>query len=223
MVPQNTFDSTFFERNFCENKKILIYGANSLYYERLNSYLEKKSMDTFYFTGDFDQAVGQLLQIKPLFTILSILTNETALIEAIRIIREFSSSTHIIIQLKLNYFKSLRIENLNVSGIISDDAEFSEILEGLKFILDGYRFLGNGIKPPTKFGLSINQTVTNQEQKIMALIGEGITKNQQIAERLYLSPHTVKNHKDNLLKKLNLSNIQDLYFLIRQGAYSMSV
>ena len=45
--------------------------------------------------------------------------------------------------------------------------------------------------------------LTEQERKILELIGEGLT-NRQIGERLYLAEKTVKNHVSSLLAKLGL-------------------
>ena len=50
---------------------------------------------------------------------------------------------------------------------------------------------------------------TKQEQQILALLAEGQT-NCQIATRLFISPHTVKNHKANLKSKLNIAHTCEL-------------
>ena len=47
------------------------------------------------------------------------------------------------------------------------------------------------------------QRLTEQERKILELIGEGMT-NRQIAERMYLAEKTVKNYVSNLLSKLGM-------------------
>ena len=47
--------------------------------------------------------------------------------------------------------------------------------------------------------------LTAQEQRILGLIGEGLT-NRQIAERMYLAEKTVKNYVSALLAKLGLSS-----------------
>ena len=46
-------------------------------------------------------------------------------------------------------------------------------------------------------------TLTEQERRILDLIGEGLT-NRQIGERLYLAEKTVKNYVSNLLGKLGM-------------------
>jgi DNA-binding NarL/FixJ family response regulator len=45
--------------------------------------------------------------------------------------------------------------------------------------------------------------LTDQERRILELIGEGLT-NRQIGERLFLAEKTVKNHVSSVLSKLGL-------------------
>jgi two-component system, NarL family, response regulator DevR len=47
--------------------------------------------------------------------------------------------------------------------------------------------------------------LTEQEQKILDLIGEGLT-NRQIAERMFLAEKTVKNYVSSMLAKLGLTS-----------------
>jgi len=47
--------------------------------------------------------------------------------------------------------------------------------------------------------------LTAQEQRILELIGEGLT-NRQIAERMFLAEKTVKNYVSSMLAKLGLSS-----------------
>lgn len=51
--------------------------------------------------------------------------------------------------------------------------------------------------------------LTKREKEVITLIAEGKTS-QQIAEQLNISIHTANNHRKNILKKLNLSNIAEL-------------
>ncbi len=58
--------------------------------------------------------------------------------------------------------------------------------------------------------------ITQQERKILQLISL-MKKNKEIGEELFISPHTVKNHKANLIRKLNLKSSSELLI------YSFSV
>jgi two-component system response regulator DesR len=47
--------------------------------------------------------------------------------------------------------------------------------------------------------------LTDRELEVLDLIGSGAT-NREIAERLFLSPHTVKEHTSSLYRKLSVRN-----------------
>ncbi len=49
------------------------------------------------------------------------------------------------------------------------------------------------------------QPLTNREQEVFGLLGEGLT-NARIADRLYISPRTVEQHVARVLAKLGLNN-----------------
>ncbi|MCK5145514.1 helix-turn-helix transcriptional regulator [bacterium] len=58
-----------------------------------------------------------------------------------------------------------------------------------------------------------NNGVSTRQQEIMELLLEG-KNNREIAELLYIAPHTVKNHIYNLYKKLGLKNRMELLNLV---------
>jgi ATP/maltotriose-dependent transcriptional regulator MalT len=49
------------------------------------------------------------------------------------------------------------------------------------------------------------EPLSKRELELLALIAEGLSK-QEIAERLFLSPHTVKVHVRNIYSKLDVSS-----------------
>jgi two-component system, NarL family, nitrate/nitrite response regulator NarL len=60
------------------------------------------------------------------------------------------------------------------------------------------------------------QSITRREKEILLLISNGIS-NKKIAEQLFISENTVKNHLKNLLEKLELENrVQLAIYAIKQ-------
>jgi DNA-binding NarL/FixJ family response regulator len=51
--------------------------------------------------------------------------------------------------------------------------------------------------------------LSTQERKVLALIGQGLGS-KQIADALFVSAHTIKNHKSNITRKLSISSGRDL-------------
>ena len=59
--------------------------------------------------------------------------------------------------------------------------------------------------------------LSKREREVLALIAEGLTTSQ-IADRLYLSPHTVQTHRDHVMTKLDLhSRVALTKYAIRKG------
>ncbi|MDD4635357.1 MAG: response regulator transcription factor, partial [Dehalococcoidales bacterium] len=57
--------------------------------------------------------------------------------------------------------------------------------------------------------------LTRQEQVVMSLVEEGRT-NQEIADTLVISPHTVKVHMRNIMEKLQAPTRQRAAYLARE-------
>ncbi|HSF81743.1 MAG TPA: response regulator transcription factor [Anaerolineales bacterium] len=61
------------------------------------------------------------------------------------------------------------------------------------------------------------QELTPREKEVMELLADGLS-NEEIATRLYISPHTVARHRENIMHKLNLHRRADLVrYAIRKG------
>ncbi len=60
----------------------------------------------------------------------------------------------------------------------------------------------NAVRPTGVSGRA--EELSKRELELLGLIAEGLS-NQDIAERLFLSPHTVKVHVRNIFSKLDVS------------------
>jgi len=60
-------------------------------------------------------------------------------------------------------------------------------------------------------------TLTPREQEVMRLLAEGLST-KEVAERLFISPKTVENHRTNIMSKLDLhSTIELIRYAARLG------
>jgi DNA-binding NarL/FixJ family response regulator len=62
------------------------------------------------------------------------------------------------------------------------------------------------------------QALTEREREVLELLVRGVTSNRDLADRLFVSPNTVKYHLRNILDKLHLNNrSQVIAYAIRSG------
>ena len=84
------------------------------------------------------------------------------------------------------------------SGFVSKDWDAHEVASAVRLV-----GLGMTMFPPKSDQPA--PLMSAREQEVLALIAAGST-NREIAERLYLSPHTVKEHTSSLYRKLQARN-----------------
>jgi DNA-binding NarL/FixJ family response regulator len=114
---------------------------------------------------------------------------------------------------------SRMIEN-GASGYLIKSASADEIAEAIDTVLKGKIYLSVSMehiaKPLSIISSDNLPALTKREKEILQLISEGLTNNQ-IAEKLFISPLTVDSHRKNLLTKLNVNNAASLIKLAVQN------
>ena len=98
-------------------------------------------------------------------------------------------------------------------GYIQKNASVSEILEGINTVYNGNRFLCSQttsvLEKKSTDGLNQVPKLTRREKEILAEAAKGLTTNQ-MAEKLFISPHTVESHRKNLIEKFQTSNLSSV-------------
>jgi len=105
-------------------------------------------------------------------------------------------------------FEALRI---GASGFLVKNTEPAELIRGIRAVAQGDALLSPGVtrRLVEEFALRTKEprstpaleTLTEREREVMALAGEGLS-NDEIAERLFLSPATAKTHVSRAMVKL---------------------
>ena len=107
------------------------------------------------------------------------------------------------------------------SGYVVKSSTADKLIDALKAVSKGEYFI-DGTVSTELFGLIKNtsqkkkniedssfKTLTDREQEICRLLVEGYDVNK-IANKLFISPKTVKNHKANIMQKLAIHNYHGL-------------
>ncbi len=109
------------------------------------------------------------------------------------------------------------IENLiknDVDGYVPKNAEKQELLKAIKTILNGEKYFSKQIKDihlNTKLAKKREEEIklTQREIDVITLIAKEYTT-QEIADKLFLSKHTIESYRKNLITKLNVRNLAGL-------------
>lgn len=96
------------------------------------------------------------------------------------------------------------------SGYMQKNASVEEIILGVEHILTGHTFLCSQTKrimeKKTKDALKTVPKLTRREKEVLTEAASGLTT-PQIADKLFISPHTVESHRKNLIEKFGTKNL----------------
>lgn len=113
-------------------------------------------------------------------------------------IRRISPETPVLLISGAGSISPTAAKAAGAAGFVSKDWRAADIAMAVRMVARGMTVFEPGGEPGA-VGLSV------REREVLELIATGAT-NREIAERLYLSPHTVKEYTSSLYKKLEVRN-----------------
>lgn len=112
------------------------------------------------------------------------------------------------------------------NGYLLKNVEKNELLKAIYSVADHRNYFSEEVKKKYTDSIFANDDnvqqdhdprLSKREQEILKLIGQENTA-QEIAEKLFISLHTVNTHRRNLLSKLNVKNVAGLVkYAIKKG------
>ncbi len=177
---------------------------------------------------DGRQAVNEALRLQPDIVLMDITMPDINGIEATRQIKRMLPDVKVLVLTMHEndeyVFQALRA---GASGYILKEAADTELITALHVIQSGQFYLS-----PTAQSVIVGDylqrvhtgeerdsysSLTEREKEILKLVAEGYTNNQ-IAERLVISPKTVDTHRTHVMDKLNLHSRAELVkYAMRRG------
>ena len=120
-----------------------------------------------------------------------------------------------------------KMMNIGVKGYLLKTCDKDEFIFAVNQILKNKTYFSdqvintlireNNPEEPDSFAISKIATLSDRELEIIQFLCIGLS-NKQIAEKLYVSPKTIDNHRTNLMHKLDVHNIVELVrFCLKQG------
>jgi DNA-binding NarL/FixJ family response regulator len=121
--------------------------------------------------------------------------------ELCRSLRELSPRTRVLLISGAGRMSPAAARAAGASGFISKDSPAREVVAAVRAVARGGTTFPRKAEQPEPM-------LTEREREVLDLIAGGAT-NREIAEQLYLSPHTVKEHTSVLYRKLGARNRAD--------------
>ena len=177
--------------------------------------------------GDGTEALAETVRLKPDVIIMDLVMPNVDGFEAIRQIRKQMPEAKILVLTMYSDRETiLKTMRLGVSGYVLKDNSESVLKEAIRRVAEGGRYM-SGVVEQAVFEIlkedalprmeRDSDVLTKRERQVLRLIAEG-RSNLQTASELTISVKTVNAHRYNLMKKLNVHNVQELVrYAIRQG------
>src|SRR5436305_13225725 len=177
---------------------------------------------------DGRQAIQETQRLQPDIVLMDITMPDMNGIEATRQIKKCTPDVRVLILTMHEHdeyvFQALRA---GASGYMLKEAADTELISALHIIQSGQFYLSpmaqsvlvGDYLQRVRIGEEKDSysSLTEREREILKLIAEGYTNNQ-IAERLVISPKTVDTHRTHVMDKLNLhSRAELLKYAMRRG------
>jgi len=212
-------------------KTILIIDDHPLFREGLKAIIGRDNrFEVVGEAGNGREGLRLAKELKPDLALVDMSLPDQSGIQLTRELKNASLKTRIMIitmHSKLDYI--VKAFQAGATAYVVKESAPERLIQGMDTVLEGEYFMDSSVshkvveklmqfpKKGAKITNASYDTLTSREQEIMVLLAEGLSS-KEIAEKLFISPKTVDNHRTNILRKLNLhSTIELIRYASRLG------
>ncbi|HRE37898.1 MAG TPA: response regulator transcription factor [Chitinophagaceae bacterium] len=193
--------------------KVLITDDHPMVLEGMKSMLQQiRFVEITGMASNAYECMDQIKNNTPHIVITDINMPEISGIELTQKIRKEFPQVKVIAMstFKERSYISQMIQN-GASGYLVKSASKEEIEEAILSVYEGKLYMSLDINLSTAEKNELNNipVLSSREKEVLLLIADGFT-NPQIAEKLFISLHTVDSHRKNLLTKFGVNNTAGL-------------
>ncbi|WZL74686.1 response regulator transcription factor [Clostridiaceae bacterium 35-E11] len=195
---------------------VLIADDHALMRQGLKQILElEEDIEVIGLAVDGEDTIKKSQQLKPDVILLDINMPQMNGIQALRRLKDMGTDSKIIM-LTIHEDREYLFETINIgaSGYVLKDAESASLTKAIRDVYHGEAYIHPTltsalVKEYNKKGkiddAYSKDKLTRREYEVLSLIAEG-KNNREIAEDLFISEKTVKNHVSNIFKKIEVND-----------------
>jgi two-component system, NarL family, response regulator DegU len=210
------------------NKKIevLIVDDHSLMREGLKKLIElEDDIVVVDQAADGKEALEKLSMKEPDIILMDINMPNMNGIETLRALRDKGIKSKVMM-LTIHDDREYVYETVKIgaNGYLLKDSDSDTLVDGIRRVYAGEKFIQPSLLKSIECRTESNDksedmitSLTKREYEVLILIAEGLN-NRAIAERLFISEKTVKNHISNIFKKIEVNDrVQATIFAFRNN------
>ena len=145
-----------------------------------------------------EEALQLARRYDPHVALVDLFLGEESGAELCEAIRRESPSTRVLLISGAGWISPQAAKAAGASGFVSKDWSADDVAAAVRMVGKGMTVFAPRAEQPAA-------PLSDREREVLSLMASGAT-NKEIAQRLFLSPHTVKEHTSALYRKLNVRN-----------------
>lgn len=202
-----------------DKRKIILVDDHNMFVDGLSSILSQETDIEIVLTSSSAKQVLKYLSINTKEQVDLVITDinmpEMDGIELnAHIKKDFPSVKTLVISMLHDAKKIKTLTEAEVNGYVSKNTAKQELLTAIRTILEGQNYFTSKVKEllmeemlNAKKEKEIK--LTGRETEVLKLIAQEFTT-QEIADKLFLSKHTIESYRKNLISKLGVRNLAGL-------------
>lgn len=211
-----------------KNITVMIADDHLLMSEGIKQILELETdIDVIAQAGDGEEAIEKAVKYNPDVILLDINMPKMNGIDVLRRLKDLGVKSNVIM-LTIHEDREYLRETIKIGadGYVLKDSDADSLIKAIRDVNNGKTYI-----QPSIASLLVNdigrveensdfqriESLTKREYEVLILIAEGLN-NKDIADKLYISEKTVKNHVSSIFKKLDVNDrIQAAIFAFKNN------
>jgi DNA-binding NarL/FixJ family response regulator len=210
--------------------RLVIADDHQMLREGLTHSLADEGLDVIGEAADGDQAVERALELRPDVVLMDVTMPERNGIEATQEIRQLDPGIKVVmLTMHADADVLAAAVKAGASGYLLKDCSIEEIAHAIRTTAAGHTLMSSNVASSMLDELrrldetdgNEERVISQREEEVLQLIADGCST-PEVAERLYISQKTVKNHLASIYQKLEARDrTQAVLQAVRMGIVNL--